>query len=115
VIDRKDHSTHIPSRELAPRIGHCNAFTHVHPRAAAREQKLASFADELKKKLNALKRHCRKFASQMASPSFAIYSPVTQQTSGFLETSVDLHGLTGKVFETARRMQKRAPSRNPLR
>jgi hypothetical protein len=31
-----------------------------------------------------------------ASRSFAIYSPVTQQTSGLLETSVDFHGLTGK-------------------
>jgi hypothetical protein len=40
----------------------------------------------------------------MALRSFAIYSPVTQQTSGLLETSVDFHGLTGKVFETERRL-----------
>jgi hypothetical protein len=49
----------------------------------------------------------------MASRSFAIYSPVTQQTNGLLETSVDFHGLTGKVFETERRRRKPAPSEKP--
>jgi catechol 2,3-dioxygenase-like lactoylglutathione lyase family enzyme len=54
-------------------------------------------------------------AELVESLLFAIYSPVTQQASGLPETSVDFHGLTGKVFETAWRLRKRAPSGNPLR